>query len=50
MLRDINLRGADLSFADLRGAHLSGADLFCASFIEARLDNAIVRDAVFVFR
>ncbi|WP_414624848.1 pentapeptide repeat-containing protein [Calothrix sp. CCY 0018] len=45
ILRDINFRGADLSFADLRGADLSGADLFGASLIEARLDNAIIRDA-----
>ena len=40
VLRDINFRGADLSFADLRGA-----DLFGASLIEARLDGAIIRDA-----
>jgi uncharacterized protein YjbI with pentapeptide repeats len=45
VLRDINFRGADLSFADLRGADLSGADLFGASLIEARLDGAIIRDA-----
>lgn len=45
VLRNVNFRGADLSFADLRGADLSGADLFGASLVEARLDGAIIRDA-----
>ena len=40
ILRDSNLRGADLSYAELTGADLLGTHLEWA-----RLDNAIIRDA-----
>ena len=45
MVRDGNLRGADLSYADLRSANLRGADLRSANLRSADLRSANLRSA-----
>ena len=45
MVRDGNLRGADLSYADLRSANLRGADLRSANLRSADLRSANLRYA-----
>jgi uncharacterized protein YjbI with pentapeptide repeats len=52
-LRDIDLKGADLSYAelndaDLRGANLRGVDLSYAALREANLTNADLRGAMLI--